>query len=123
MWNGPNAASILATLVLLSLRLTRELVAFKHSSLWDNDDVCLSWCGLRATCLQSRAKLRILAGLSSFPSPAPKEITQVTRKLGQSEPFHALLDTARLHIMAEITGLPRLAPPPPQTESHSQSLT
>lgn len=68
-------------------------------------------------------KLRILAGLSSFPSPAPKKITQITRKLGQSGPFHALLDKARLHIMAEITGLPRLAPPPPQTESHSQSLT
>lgn len=57
---------------LLSLRLFRELVAFKHSSLWDNDDVCLSWRGLRATCLQSRAKLRIPAGLFSFPSPAPK---------------------------------------------------
>lgn len=55
-----------------TLRLTRELVVFKHSSLWDNDDVCLSWRGLRATCLQSRAKLRILAGLCSFPSPAPK---------------------------------------------------
>lgn len=60
---------------------------------------------------------------SLFHNQRQKEITQFTRMLGQSEPFHALPDTAGLHIMAEITGLPHFAPPPPQTESHSQSWT
>lgn len=105
--------------------VTIELVTLKHSSLRDNDDVCWSWCGLCTTCLQFRAKLRVLTDLSfshyqrqSCPGlPTLLVWLSVSCSQGLSAqhgpPTH----------YGPSRWPPRFDHPPPQTEPHSQSLT